>query len=28
MDDAIAALWKVSERETGIAVDARAAAAP
>jgi NAD(P)-dependent dehydrogenase (short-subunit alcohol dehydrogenase family) len=28
MDDAIAALWKVSERETGIAVDVRAAAAP
>jgi NAD(P)-dependent dehydrogenase (short-subunit alcohol dehydrogenase family) len=27
MDDAIAALWKVSERETGIAVDVRAAAA-
>jgi hypothetical protein len=27
MDKAIAALWEVSERETGIAIDVRAAAA-
>jgi hypothetical protein len=28
MDKAIATLWEVSERETGIAIDVRAAAAP
>ena len=27
MDKAIAALWEVSERETGVAIDVRAAAA-
>jgi hypothetical protein len=27
MDKGIAALWRVSERETGVAIDVRAAAA-